>query len=164
MRRGRRWRRIIKWACAASAIFWLALAAVSVILSFNAIGSTRFLGGDFGGVRVTCGRVSVFAMVSPPDDPDRGVGPWHFHCDETLRPRLEWRWGWYEGKLGKVLTIPIWIPASLSLTGFAALAWLDRRAARTERAGHCPRCGYDRAGLPADAACPECGVAHAPHP
>ena len=41
----------------------------------------------------------------------------------------------------------------------APLVWTGRRAARRARLGHCPACGYDRAGLGSGKACPECGRA-----
>jgi hypothetical protein len=37
--------------------------------------------------------------------------------------------------------------------------WRDFRRWRLRRAGCCERCGYDRRGLGAGAACPECGMA-----
>ncbi|MEX2220074.1 MAG: hypothetical protein WD749_15085 [Phycisphaerales bacterium] len=61
---------------------------------------------------------------------------------------------------------PIWRGFLLD-TGVYAAAWLGvlllirwrplRCAARARR-GQCAACGYDRAGLAAGAACPECGA------
>lgn len=52
------------------------------------------------------------------------------------------------------VTIPLWIPTLAS-----AAAWwtAHRRLRRLDRAGLCPKCLYDRAGLTAST-CPECGA------
>lgn len=55
--------------------------------------------------------------------------------------------------------------AALAVGGFVvSLPWIprmlrNRRRARRIARGWCGACGYDRAGTPADAACPECGKA-----
>lgn len=60
-----------------------------------------------------------------------------------------------------LLTFPLWVPpvpcAALGL-------WLWRRHRRKHRRsrGHCPECGYNRAGIAGDALCPECGASE-PH-
>ncbi|MCA9283425.1 MAG: hypothetical protein KDA30_15465 [Phycisphaerales bacterium] len=67
---------------------------------------------------------------------------------------------------GVAQRVRIHSPRALALTGFLTLAGFTtlfiqrrRRRART-RAGHCPNCGYDLAGITSPT-CPECGNAHA---
>jgi hypothetical protein len=56
------------------------------------------------------------------------------------------------------IAIPLWFPAAIAI-GATAIAWrVDSRARYRARAGMCLRCGYARAGLAPDAACPECGI------
>jgi hypothetical protein len=58
--------------------------------------------------------------------------------------------------------IPLWLPAAVMLSS-TGCAWLmDSRARRRTRLNICPKCRYDRAGLAAGAACPECGAPPAP--
>jgi hypothetical protein len=60
------------------------------------------------------------------------------------------------GPTGVALLIAWWFAACSA--GLAWWAWL----APLERSdGHCPACGYSRAGLPATAPCPECGASPA---
>lgn len=59
---------------------------------------------------------------------------------------------------GTLYYFPLWLPAAAALAPFA-VAWpSEARAHRRIRAGRCPRCGYDRAGLALGATCPECGT------
>jgi hypothetical protein len=51
------------------------------------------------------------------------------------------------------MIVPIWMPMMLAA---APTLWLWLSGRRSPR-GLCPRCGYDRAGLGAGVACPECG-------
>jgi hypothetical protein len=69
---------------------------------------------------------------------------WGFVCDD-------------HPAVASTLQLPLW--PLVILAGFVAtLAWLvDALARRRERAGRCPNCNYDRAGLAAGAVCPECG-------
>jgi transposase InsO family protein len=53
--------------------------------------------------------------------------------------------------------IPLWLLLAPTLLATAAAWRLDAVARRRARAGRCPKCGYDRAGLAASAVCPECG-------
>lgn len=54
--------------------------------------------------------------------------------------------------------VPLWAPLIL-LAGTNAIAWhVPVRARLRRRRGDCSSCGYDRRGLAATAACPECGA------
>ena len=65
-------------------------------------------------------------------------------------------WGPWNGI--RYVSVPLWLPALLSLLA-TAFAWrADLNHLRRTRAGLCPACGYDRAGLVAEAVCPECGA------
>jgi hypothetical protein len=61
---------------------------------------------------------------------------------------------WYE-----IIIVPLWFLA-LPLAAGTALAWRTPvRLALRRRRGACVKCGYARAGLAADAVCPECAAA-----
>jgi hypothetical protein len=60
---------------------------------------------------------------------------------------------------GTTVAAPLWmllIPLALITAAAGRTDTLDRRRAR---AGVCPSCGYDRAGIAPGALCPECGAA-----
>ena len=55
-------------------------------------------------------------------------------------------------------SIPLWALA-LPATLVTVLIWRhDRLATCRAMTGACPKCTYDRRGIPADAPCPECGT------
>jgi hypothetical protein len=56
----------------------------------------------------------------------------------------------------KWVAIPLWLPCGICVLA-AWRAWRCDALERRGRAGLCIACGYDRAGLGPDAACPECG-------
>lgn len=76
-----------------------------------------------------------------------------------------WTWGtrqpawWYDGS-----AFSVWPLAPLVLLSGAVLRWSDWRASKRIRRGQCPACGYSRAGLGAEALCPECGGSAAAAP
>jgi hypothetical protein len=58
-----------------------------------------------------------------------------------------------------IVSIPLWSLALLTLLPAAPLWFIDiRQSLRARNAGRCPKCRYDRTGLPANAVCPECGT------
>jgi hypothetical protein len=84
-------------------------------------------------------------------------GAWHGHSTPT-----DVLWWPHYASVGKPaylreIWVPLWIPfaAAALPTGLLWRAQLRRR--RRVRVGLCPACGYDRAGIAPDAACPECG-------
>lgn len=65
---------------------------------------------------------------------------------------------------------PIWPGLIINTLFYAALSWslwlipLPLRRARRRRRNLCLRCGYPRAGIAAEVACPECGASSAAKP
>lgn len=60
----------------------------------------------------------------------------------------------WKGNTSTLVRIPLWIPFTMSA---AVSVWAWRRHWKRNRHGLCAKCGYDLAGLPDGAACPECG-------
>lgn len=67
--------------------------------------------------------------------------------------------GWWPRRYRRVgwpaLDVPLWMVAGLFAIPAGCLWWCGKRP----RVGHCATCGYDRAGLRPNSACPECGSA-----
>lgn len=84
---------------------------------------------------------------------------------EFDRRRYPVPWAW-TSKLGhspsSALAIALWLPLAAFALPALVLWWPHVRAIGRAKPGHCPRCGYDRAGLAAGAKCPECGTVAAP--
>jgi hypothetical protein len=84
-------------------------------------------------------------------------------------PRQTWLWQLSYALLGlgffvgMFLSVASWgtglfyLWSSISLGSIILLAFLDRVFHPRRRPGACPRCGYDRSGLPPGLPCPECG-------
>jgi hypothetical protein len=72
--------------------------------------------------------------------------------------------GWEVHEIRGLPFRPIWTGFALNTLFYAAIAWglwqvpLAIRRRRRRRLNRCVKCGYDRAGLAGDAACPECGA------
>jgi hypothetical protein len=87
----------------------------------------------------------------------QGPGP----SDQALAPALQLPWDWFPSvgfginPTAFVIDVPLWLTAFLSAT-VALMVWRPWRLRIGE--GCCPSCNYDRAGLAADAKCPECGT------
>jgi hypothetical protein len=73
----------------------------------------------------------------------------------------KWRWwpDYFRSATAWGAAVPLWPLFLLSILCSAWLWRLDRKP----KPGHCPRCGYDLAGIPSGA-CPECGSASTPTP
>jgi hypothetical protein len=87
--------------------------------------------------------------------------PWEWHRGPRIPP-MEWFGPMYGSTpSGRTyIWIPLWTPWLLAAAGSALLWFRDRPPQPLDK---CPRCRYDRRGLPADSPCPECGTA-APAP
>ena len=73
----------------------------------------------------------------------------------------EWRWWghfYWSESFGRVIGVPLWIPTSVLVLS-AAVAWRLDALSRASGNNACPKCNYDRTGLPPQAVCPECGAA-----
>jgi hypothetical protein len=72
--------------------------------------------------------------------------------------RWEWRYFRTSAGGGWAVALPLWWPLPFLAVGTAAAWRLDTVARRRVRLNLCPKCNYDRAGIAADAKCPECGA------
>ncbi len=73
-------------------------------------------------------------------------------------PGFVWSFSTLDTAKYRIIFIPLWAPTLLA-GAIAAWCWRrERQRRRLANAGSCPACGYSRAGLAADAKCPECGV------
>jgi hypothetical protein len=91
--------------------------------------------------------------------------------DSLVVPEREY-WGvrlrpMSDPSLGLLPLHPLWPGFALNTIFYSGLAWglwqvpLAIRRRRRRRLNRCVKCGYDRAGLAADAHCPECGTIRA---
>jgi hypothetical protein len=104
-------------------------------------------------LRVACACLELYIAPQPGEKPLTRV--W----TTRLVPTVWWQFA--TGMMGTRywVQIPLW-PVVLLTAIPAFLMWrTDLRLWRRGRAGRCLTCGYDRLGLAADAACPECGKA-----
>ena len=133
-------------------------AAVTVILVVVWVGSAWWafhMPFPFGmGVGVADGRAEIVRILNRP-----ALHPYVPRGLSKHDARVMW---WFDGSVTSAwwyVWIPLWALAlptlALSTVGWRRDAMLSRRV----RVGLCPECGYDRAGLAADAVCPECGAA-----
>ncbi len=96
----------------------------------------------------------------------RYESPATFHFDKADSPGA-FQWGSWgspfdpirvSGVWCRFYGVPLWVPLLIA-SGTAFVAWkLDRTATLRARNNCCKKCGYHRAGLKADALCPECST------
>jgi hypothetical protein len=131
---------------------------VSVLLLVVWVGSTRVNMTLFGNRRAEFQfTLGLCGMVWRPDDSGAGTRP---AFEYWQRPHaVRWDFSYEVHRSVQLVTVPLWCP--LSVSGLcAAAAWrLDTLARHRARAGLCPKCHYNRTGLPPQAVCPECGTA-----
>jgi len=108
---------------------------------------------DESGFAISQGRVDTWGPANSTDWP-QSPGPYLAQSGKARQGlRFDWKARWSSG-----FSVPLWFPVLLG-AGMTCLAWrLDSLARRRERAGLCPKCYYDRKGLPPDTVCPECGA------
>jgi hypothetical protein len=140
-------RKTIKWAGVAVTVL---LVAVWIGSGWKAI-AWRGSGGGYA--RLSSGEVQIGAARSNSDLD---------HAVLAIRLIDAWRGDgasfWTNTQFGWLLSMPVW-PVACACVAITGVAWrLDTLANRRERAGKCPKCGYDRQGLAPEAICPECGT------
>jgi hypothetical protein len=163
----RRWiRKSAKWTCTIAAVMVVGAAVFSLFRSavyehVSKDGETALI------VEVRGGRLDVVAMFGYVPEALRpyvgweiqGPDTWSWGMHDSARPFAKWRggiawiaiWGssgqWWAG-------VTLLYPFLLTAVPAGLLWWKDLRRFGP---GRCPNCGYDRAGLAAGTACPECG-------
>jgi hypothetical protein len=80
---------------------------------------------------------------------------WRFEVDQLP-------WGPAPGAPRTFVSIPLWALAAAGTLPTTAAFLLDARDRRRAGLNHCPRCNYDRAGIPSESPCPECGGSPVP--
>jgi hypothetical protein len=131
-------------------------AAVTVVLMVVWIGSrwwqAYWLGNQGGFFDIARGsiRFGVWQVGTPFFSPGltiSRIGLTNFNwCFSVQQSAPNW-----------AIQIPLWAFVGLVGTAAAAAWRFDTLARRLARLNLCPKCNYDRAGIGAGAACPECG-------
>jgi hypothetical protein len=165
-----KWRRLrkwAKWACTLAAAVIVG-AAVFSLFSYAIYAQVSSDGKTARIVAISGGRLGFqvrrgYDMMGTPismgwstQDPV----PWSWGMTDHGTTTPKWHGGflWY-GPGGPVCmwggSVTLLYPFLLTTIPAALLWYRDRRHFGP---GLCPKCGYDRAGLAADATCPECGA------
>ena len=72
--------------------------------------------------------------------------------------RFRWWMQYRSDSFGTLVSVPLWLPAAAAML-LTVTAWKPELVARRRAGlGRCPKCNYDRLGLPHGAVCPECGM------
>lgn len=142
-------RRVAKWGLTVAAAAFPLLCVVTMWWGLTVWTGTRYYGSI---------RLGALIVGSHPSAADQAA---QVRVDFEERPR-SWKW-WLVvqriGTAGAAAFIPLWMPALAAGLSAAPFWWTDiRDGRRRRRLGHCPQCGYDRAGLAAEIKCPECGT------
>jgi hypothetical protein len=138
------------------------IVAVGLAIAWWVGGTTWFIHVGPGDWRVTAAGGVVAIAYEPGSiaqaEQITGVPvPKGLRSIPAAGPRMWWFFFAWEPNR-KTLAVPLWFPIAITL-GLSALAWrIDLAARRRARIGCCPKCSYNRTGLPAASPCPECGA------
>ncbi|MBY0261418.1 MAG: hypothetical protein K2Q20_03700 [Phycisphaerales bacterium] len=150
-------RRCRVFAIAATVAAMLLAATWWASLHWEFSGLREDINGTTTTVRIGNGLVTVIRQPGTPGWA-RTVTFW-----EPRPSRAIWSPGWLWARNATAgFALPLWIPAAACALAAVTLWRIDTLHRRRSRANLCPACTYPRAGLPATAACPECGLAPAP--
>jgi hypothetical protein len=141
-------RKTIKWGGAAVTVFFVVVWIATV--RWRAY--WQFVPSQ-GVALIARGRIEVEWYYTPGwAIPATGI--------ETLQPSLRTTWWFSRISAPNVwgAAAPLWFPACIALLVSGAAWRLESVARRGSRLNLCPKCHYDRAGIAADAKCPECGA------
>jgi hypothetical protein len=147
---GRRTRKALTWCTVLAAVAVMSVFGATLLVSAGAEWNS---GGRDYRVYFLAGAVAYQSQAGSAVIYPSRLG---------LRPRgrdefFRLRWTMFSNARAFSFEFPLW-PLVVVLGPLAVgLYLLDRRRSRREQAGQCERCGYDRAGLATEAACPECG-------
>jgi hypothetical protein len=154
LRRPRRWaRRTALWG--GLAVFALVIAGYPTNLFYGAGGITYSKAHRYTGFLAE----GAVWMIRSPIAPMAGSPRTHeMECFKSnARSASDFSW-WFSAQSGSssfFFVLPYW---AFAVPALAGSLWGWRRLRRLRNSGKtCMKCGYDRAGLPAGAPCPECG-------
>jgi hypothetical protein len=137
-------RKAIKWGGLALCLLLAGVWVRSEFVADTVVGTTHDIWWDRGTFWITC---------RPPSDVKAG---YYKMISTGVDSRRWFLWVGQSGQEGACI-LPLWIPLAPTHLATAAAWRLDALARRRVRAGLCPKCHYDRAGLAASAVGPECG-------
>ena len=156
--RRRRLKAATRWCCSACSVL---LVAVSVWSRWYAVGYSRFARGYAisatlwpGVVQATWNETAVIANA--PDSAWSRLSV--FAVPGIGKSPSMWQPKWHAEGASFAVLAPLWIPFALTFVPGVVLWTLELKRRRRVARGLCEVCGYNRAGLTADAKCPECGT------
>ncbi|MFO0858179.1 MAG: hypothetical protein U0640_12580 [Phycisphaerales bacterium] len=102
-------------------------------------------------IELSHGQVCVTHWINKDYVPELGL-----HRTDRPSRSVLWLHDYAHTQYLQLLAIPLW-PLALMPAIPMGITWFrSKRAASRLKSGFCPRCGYNRSGLPAEAPCPEC--------